>query len=419
MSSSEYAKTTSYQFDPRDAEVVENPGKAYSELRARCPFHHVKDDKLEFWITSDYDEIKNHVLKDNPVTDWTFKYGNSLVTYAYNTGIVTDMPEHAFWRSFLGQAVAPKPLQAMRPKIEALTNSLLDNMLEKSHGELHHDYALPTTGKVMCMLLGAPLENYELYKHMGDELMIGNYHETEGDRTQRVFKELSAHFAVLVKELRQKLKDAGITEPAPEHVGKVIPEGYLSKCITHKVDGRYFTDMEIFNMCATFLTGGQETSTSLIMNCTWRLLQNRELWEQVVANPDLVEIAVEESLRFDPPVLCQFRTSTRPLEMHGQQLPEKAKLMWSIAGANRDPDIFENPDEFRLDRPLATVRKHLAFGAGMHQCIGAALGRMDAQIAMRGLATRLPKLRLIGDGAADRVLPWMNWGRTRLDVAWD
>lgn len=408
-------------FDPRAPEVTENPGKAYAELRDRCPmrFHHVKDDKLEFWVTTDYDEIKNHILKDNPVGDWSFKYGNSLITYAHDTGIVTDMPKHAFWRSFLGQAVAPGALRALRPRIEELTNSLLGGMEQRQGGELHDDYALPITGKVMCMLLGAPLENYKLYKHWGDQLMIGIYHETEGDRSQRIYAELSDHFGGLVAERRQMLRDAGITEPGPEHVGTVIPEGYLSKCVTHKVEDRYFTDAEIFNMCSTFLTGGQETSTSLIMNCTWRLLQNRELWNQVVADPSLVEVAVEESLRFDPPVLGQFRTSLCPVQMHGQQLPEKAKLMFSIAAANRDPEVFDTPDEFRLDRPLASVRKHLAFSSGSHQCIGAALARLDATIAMRGLVTRLPKLRLAGDGSPKRVTPWMNWGLSHLDVTWD
>lgn len=406
-------------FDPRAPEVTEDPGAAFSELRKQCPFHHVKDDKVEFWIATDYNEIKNKILKDNPVGDWSFKWGNSLTTYAYDTGIVTDIPTHQFWRSFLGQAVTPKAMQSMRPRIEELTNSILDRLQQKSHGELHDEYALPITGKVMCMLLGAPLENYEMYKHWGDELMVGIYHETDGELSRRTFAELTPHFIQLIAERRQMLKDAGITEPAPEHVGTVIPDGYLSKCVAHKVEGRYFTDMEILNMCTTFLTGGQETSTSLIMNCTWRLLQNRELWEQIVANPDLVEVAVEESLRFDPPVLGQFRTSLCPVEMHGQQLPEKSKLMFSIAAANRDPDIFENADEFRLDRPLATVRKHLAFSSGSHQCIGAALARLDANIAMRGLITRLPKLRLVGDGSPKRVTPWMNWGRNHLQVAWN
>jgi cytochrome P450 len=115
-------------------------------------------------------------------------------------------------------------------------------------------------------------------------------------------------------------------------------------------------------------------------------------------------------------VLAHFRTSLCPVEMHGHTVPEHAKLMFSIAGANRDPAVFGNPDDFVIDRPLIQARKHLSFGAGVHFCMGASVARLEAKIAFETLIRRLPNLRL--DGPSERIATWMYWGRANLPVAW-
>ena len=143
----------------------------------------------------------------------------------------------------------------------------------------------------------------------------------------------------------------------------------------------------------------------------WRLLEVPERWQALRANPALIENAIEESLRYDPPVLAHFRTSLCPVAMHGHELPEHSKLMFNITGANRDPEKFLDPESFRLDRPLAEVRQHLSFGNGVHLCMGAPIARMEARIAMRLLLERLPRLRLLGRG--ERVRTWMYWGAPR------
>ena len=102
--------------------------------------------------------------------------------------------------------------------------------------------------------------------------------------------------------------------------------------------------------------------------------------------------------------------------MHGRDIPEHAKLMFSICGANRDPGVFETPDEFRIDRPVAEARQHLSFGSGVHLCLGAPVARLEARIALERLIERMPDLRLLGVG--ERVRTWMYWGHSGLDVAW-
>lgn len=163
--------------------------------------------------------------------------------------------------------------------------------------------------------------------------------------------------------------------------------------------------------------GGNETTTSLITNLFWRVLDQRDLWETLVARPELHAVAVEESLRLDAPVLGLFRTNTREVELHGEVIPERTKAMATFGAANRDPEVFEDPDSFRLDRDLDELRKnHLAFGLGHHFCPGAHLSRLEARIVVERLAARVPTLRL--DGPTTRIPTFLLWGRRTLPVAW-
>jgi cytochrome P450 len=162
------------------------------------------------------------------------------------------------------------------------------------------------------------------------------------------------------------------------------------------------------------LVGGNETTTSLITNCVWRLLERPELWREVCASPALVPAAIEESLRFDPPVLGLFRTTTREVRLHGVAIPARAKVMLSYAAANRDPAVFHDPDRFRLDRPRNEASEHLAFGLGVHFCLGSALARLEAETALRALTARFPLLALEGPG--ERIKPFFLWGRRRLPL---
>ena len=181
--------------------------------------------------------------------------------------------------------------------------------------------------------------------------------------------------------------------------------------------GRRLTDAELLNILQQLLVGGNETTTSLITNMFRRLLERPELYAQVVADPGLDAIAVEESLRMDAPVLGLFRTPTSDVELHGVTIPERTKAMATYGAANRDPDVFDDPDTFRLDRDVDELRrKHLAFGLGRHFCPGAHLSRLEARIVLRALAERAPDLRL--DGDSTRIPTFLLWGRRTLPVAW-
>lgn len=404
-----------YRFDPMSAATLADAGTAYSELRERCPFHEYQGEHYRFHIASDYDEIRRDVLADNPI--WSFKYGNAAKDTISEVGFKTDPPFHRAFRVAMQPGLTAKAVQRYEADAEHIANELIDHMLTRRGGDFHADFALPLPAQVMCVMLGTPRADYPKYKAWADELQMQLFHDPTPGSFEQILTVILPHFSSLLAARRALLTEHGITEPDLSHLGSILPDDYLSRVQVAKVEGRYLTEAEMLNVCLAFLTGGQETTTNLIGNLIWRLLQDPARWERIKAEPALIETAVEESLRYDPPVLAHFRTSLCPVTMHGQALPERTKLMFNITGANRDPQHFSDPEIFRIDRPLTESRQHLSFGNGVHFCLGALVARMEAKVALRLLSQRLPRLRL--DGPSERVASWMHWGRARLPLAWD
>ena len=213
-------------------------------------------------------------------------------------------------------------------------------------------------------------------------------------------------------ERRRDLADAGRRDE--------LPPGLLSHLAVdaYTDDGERMPLGELVNMVNQLLIAGHETTTSLITNCVWRLLEDRPArWCRLLDEPDLVANAVEESLRFDPPVLGLCRTSDDDTEIAGVDIPAGSKLMVLYASANRDPARFpDRPDEFVLDRPLLATRRHYSFSWGIHHCLGAHLARLTAKVAIEELLVGLPSLRL--DGETERVGSPFLWGRHAVPIAW-
>ena len=408
-----------FSFDPTSPEALKNPGQTYGELARRCPFYALQTNKHSFWITSNFEEIRKEILSDNP--HWSFKWGNAAKDTAHDTGIVTDPPFHMEFRNVLLPGLTPAALKDLKSRVEAIAAELCDGMALQAGGQAGGDFqamfGLPLPARVMCVLLGLPEEDYLTYKRWADELQELMFHDAERGSHKGIFRTIYSFCMERVDERRQMLEIAGVREPDVSCLGREIPDDFLSRALVSRVEGRLLSDMEIVNIFTTFLTGGQETTTNLLGNLIWRLLEKRDLWERLLTDRSLVTIAIEESLRFDPPVLAHFRTSLHPVEMHGHVIPDHGKLMFSIAGANRDPDRFPDPDTFSLDRKRSEVGRHLAFGYGVHFCMGAPVARLEAQVALNMLLDRFPKLRL--DGAGERIETWMYWGRKSLPLRWD
>ena len=295
----------------------------------------------------------------------------------------------------------------------ALAASLIDGFEGRGRAELHDDYASPLPVTAFTHLLGLPLEDRPRFKHWAEKLTLGM---TYPDQATADWAELRTYTFAKVRERREAVAAADLG-PDDDPVGTVVPEGLLSHLACHRLeDGSFATDDEVTGLVAMMLVAGHETTTSLVTNAVWRLLEDPARWERLVAEPELVPNVIEESLRFDPPVLGDCRTNNIPVTIHDVEIPANSKVMHLLRSANHDPDLCASPDEFWMDRPVLENRKHYAFGWGTHFCLGAHLARMTARTALGTLVDRLPTLRL--DGPTERLEAPFLWGRRVLPVAW-
>jgi len=406
------------RFDPYDHEVFLAGPKAFADHGRQCPLDHYQG-KFDFYISSDYDDVKNNVLLDNDT--WLYGKGSGpkrLSKELSDIGVMTDPPFHSGIRMVIQRGFNPQNLKRLAAQIERLSAELIDSMktMPEQRGNFFELYAMPLAARLMCIMLGVPERDYLQYKEWADQFMYKIFNDTtEGAEGPDAYQLAQGFMAVMAE--RRKLLEAHGVEPGLEHVGTLLPNDFISRYLCDKVDGRYLTEWEIISMLSSIVAGGNETTMNLICNLLWRLLEKPALWEQLKANKDLIPGAIEESLRFDPPVIGMFRTAAVETELQGQLIPKDARVMYNIAAVNRNPAVWDHPDEFRLDRPESDMRKHASFSGGNHLCLGIALARMEVKQVFGMLVDRLPNLRLTG--APTRAPGFNFYGQIDLPVAWD
>jgi cytochrome P450 len=185
----------------------------------------------------------------------------------------------------------------------------------------------------------------------------------------------------------------------------------LSVMALAKEDGNYMSDDELVSFAGQIFVAGNETTTSLISNLVWRLLTIGDFWNEFCRDEIDVDDAINESLRFDPPLLGLFKTTSRDVEFDGVTIPSNTKVMMHYGAANRDPQAFSEPNTFKLKR---SGKKMLSFSVGLHVCIGRELAKLEARVTLMALRNRYPNLRLVNEG--ERVGPFLFWGRSKLPV---
>ncbi|HLO95354.1 MAG TPA: cytochrome P450 [Burkholderiaceae bacterium] len=405
-------------YDPRSKEVLESPFAAYAELREKCPIHRYDGMDPTFYSVTRYADVRE-VLND--VETWSSAKGTTLMHLGHPVGVLSDPPEHTEFRKLFQSRLLPKALAHHAKHVEEVVHRLLDRLQQSDEGDLYEDYAslLPLT--VICQLLGLPgdLETVQHLRGVTDDLVasgFGGGNPKRSDWLER-YTELARFFNVHIQQRRETARQAGIEKLSMEHVGTVLPDDLTSLFVCATYQGEYLRDSEIQFTLYGLLLGGSKATSGLISNLFMRLLEDPSRWEQVKANPELIDIAIEESLRMDAPTLGMWRTSTCPVTMHGVEIPEDAKLMVMYGSANHDASVFSDPESFRLDRSMDELRKHVAFGFGPHFCAGAHLARMEARMTLVEVIRRMPKLRM--NGTPERLTTTFSfWGRKKLPVAW-
>jgi cytochrome P450 len=385
--------------------VLTDPAAAYRELRSRCPVHFEETSDYSLFTVAGLDAVMDILLHPD---QWSNAKGPG-VKKSSSVGDVQhdDPPVHTKRRRFLRDPFLPSAVNRTAALIRHTAESLADGLLASGATgcELNHDFALALPVASFCALLGVDLDDREQFSRWADDMVAGMAYQDAGREGRAGIN----RFAREQIEARRALHAAR----------QELPEGFLSYVATapYDSDGSPMPIDEAVNTVSQFLVAGHETTTSLITNLLWRVLETPSLWQQLVADPSLIEGAIEESLRFDPPVLGLCRTSTAPANVQGVDIPEDAKVMVLYASANRDPTLFPNPDEFRLDRALTDTKKHLSFSWGIHYCLGAGLARLTGRIAVETLVSRFPSMRLAGP--TKRLDAPFLWGRKVLPVAWN
>lgn len=384
-------------WDPFSPDVLADPANGYPSLLDACPVHRYEGFDPPFYTLSKYADVAE-ALRD--IETFSSQRGQGP-RFTAPIGMLCDPPQHTFYRSLVQSAFTPKMIAGLRPRVTALAVELIDGFEQRGHCDLHDDFAFPLPVVIIAELLGVPTADMEQFKAWSDVQVAAM-----GAKDPSIYQKDQEQFRdYLLKQIHQR---RGGAAPADSAAGDL-----LGQLVAQKFSGAWLPEEQVLSVVSQLLVGGNETTTSLITNVVWRLLQNPSLWQRLAAQPELIEAAVEESLRFDPPVLGLYRNTTRDVVVRGRTIPAGSKVLLHYAAANRDPEAFPNPNEFDLDRPR---KRHLAFGLGVHFCLGAPMARLEAEIALAQLTARLPQMRLLDDG--ERIAPFFLWGRHKLPVVW-
>ena len=293
-----------------------------------------------------------------------------------------DEPEHARLRKPAARAFSMKRVTAMIPTIEATTARLLDAVAGQTEFDLVAALAFPLPANIVFSLMGVPEQDYAQVKQWCGYRAALSFGRPAAEDQVEIATTMAAYRGYM-----RDLVDDKVREPGDDLASDLIA--------IHREAPERLTLDEIASILFSLSFAGHETTTGLIGNTVRRLLEDPARWADIVQHPDLIPAAVEESLRYDPSVAVWRRVTTRPVTLAGVDLPEGARLFLWLAAAGRDEAAFDQPGEFDLHRTDA--ERHLAFGKGLHYCLGANLGKLEAQIAVAELARRYPRLRLAPD----------------------
>ncbi|MFJ6569322.1 cytochrome P450 [Streptomyces sp. NPDC091292] len=294
-----------------------------------------------------------------------------------------DPPDHTRLRTLVARGFTARRVQALRPRIQEAAGTLLDAVAADGRADLVAAYAYPLPLTIICELLGVPEADRAAFRAWSTKVVALDYAE----QSALASREMAAYLAGLAEEKR-RLRDAAESDVLHALVR------------THDGDGAdRLTPEELMGMAFLLLVAGHETTVNLIANAVHLLLGRPGQLAALRADPELLTGAVEETLRFEPPAPAgTYRYPAEPVDLGGVRIPAGARVVLSLAAANRDPARFSAPARFDIHRDPAATRAHLAFGHGLHHCLGAPPARLEATLALRILLDRFPGLAFDGDG---------------------
>jgi cytochrome P450 len=373
-------------FDPS---FKADPYPTYAKLRSSAPVYRAAlPDGRGVWLITRYDDVLA-VLKDQRfVKDWRGALTPEQLAQVppipevmkplSQNMLDTDPPDHERLRALVSKAFTPRLIERLRPRVQAISDGLLDAVQDRGEMDLIDDYAFPLPITVIAELLGVPAEDRNNFREWSDAAVSGN--ASQEYMEQILIPHMQAftdYLRALFEEKRSNPKD-----------------DLVSALVRAEEAGDRLSEDELLGMVFLLLVAGHETTVNLIGNGVLALLQHPDQLRKLKEDPSLIKPAVEELLRYDGPVETSTeRFAREDVEIGGQVIPRGEMVLVVLAAADHDPERFSDPDELDITR---TDNRHLAFGKGIHHCLGAPLARMEGQIAISTLLRRMPNLRLKG-----------------------
>ncbi|MFF4523660.1 cytochrome P450 family protein [Streptomyces bluensis] len=387
-------------------EFTRDPYPVYARLRAEGPVHRVLDPDGEVvWLVVGHEACRAAFTDPRLSRDWL---GSGDVRQIVNTGqdasvlrhmLMSDPPDHTRLRRLVAREFTPRRIDRLAPRVQQITDALLDPMLAapERRADLIDSFAFPLPMTVICELLGVPELDRDAFRGWSNEMVA----RTSPEGESRAYQDMTGYLAELIAAKRAR------------------PGDDLLSALIHTADeeGDRLSHDELIGMSSLLLIAGHETTVNLIGNGVRALFAHPRQLADLRADFGLLDGAIEEMLRYDGPVEnCTDRLALEDVEMGGVTIPAGATVLITMADADRDPERFEEPDRFDIRRD---ARGHMAFGHGLHHCLGAPLARLEGRIAIRTLLERCPGL---APDADESGLPWVPGllirGVRRLPVRW-
>jgi cytochrome P450 len=384
------SELSTVHFNPMDPDFIADPYPMYHRLRSQDPVH---QSPLGFWVLTRYEDVvaslrDPRLAKEAIAAFVAARFGREIPGMGLSM-LDRDPPDHTRLRSLVSKAFTPRVVETLRPRIQQVVDDLLARVEGTGSMDLIEQFAYPIPVIVICEMLGVPVEDHQQFKSWGLDIARGldatllPIDSDVGPRSISARRALSGYFRELIARRR--------ASPRAD---------LLSGLITAEEAGDKLNEEELLATCILLLVAGHETTVNLIGNGTLALLRNPDQLRLLQENPGLIGTAVEELLRYDGPVQRSARIPSEDVTIGGRTIGKGEMVMPFIGAADRDPAQFPDPD--RLDIRRADNR-HIAFGWGIHFCLGAPLARVEGQIAINTLVQRLPKLALATEAPEHRL----------------
>ena len=363
-------------YDLTSPKVRADPYDLYERIRVKDPVHRMR--LINAWAMTGYEDAQE-VLSDHK----RFSSGDNKLQYApYRTMLDLDPPDHTRLRSLVSKAFTPRSVLELGPRVQEIVDELLDSVAGKERFDLIRDFAFPLPVIVIAEMLGIPAEDRDRFDVWSNDLALAVeplLSVEEVERVERASDEIVAYFEGIIERRRERPED-----------------DLLSALLAAEEEGERLSHDELLGTLMLLLVAGNETTRSLIGNGMLALLKHPDQLQRLREDPQLLETAIDEMLRYDSPVQLIVRVALEEMEFRGRRFDAGQRIMVLVGAANRDPTVFVNPGALDIGRK---EKSHISFGRGIHYCLGSPLALLEARVAFANLLERFSSIELVSEPA--------------------